>query len=77
MATRNQQLKINGREVPTVSNQMIFDLTDFDLGVPVEEPKKKLQECECGAWATGIEDFMHGHSDYCPVHEDKTPLIYR
>ena len=70
------RLRINGRPVPTVGKQMLFDLSEFDFGVPVEpSPEKKPQKCECGSWAIGVQDFMPGHSDYCPVHEDKTPVM--
>lgn len=71
-----RKLKINGRYIPIVSSQMIFDFSDLDMYVtPPELPKKKdWQKCECGAWAVGVEKFMPGHSEYCPVNENKTPI---
>jgi len=75
-----RQLRINGRPVQTMCNQMLIDLTDFDFGVPLPTPpqypkkKRELQKCVCGAEAIGVKKFMAGHSDWCEVHEDKTPI---
>lgn len=72
-----RKLRINGREVPVLGNQMIFDLSDIDLGAMVEdEPKPRAKlKCDCGARAVGCQDYMAGHATDCPVHEDKTPIM--
>jgi hypothetical protein len=54
----------------------IFDLSEFDFGIPVveEEVKPKKPKCVCGSWAIGVEPYMTGHDEDCEVHEDKTPI---
>lgn len=72
-----RKLKFNGRPVSTICGQMSFyDFPDFDVQVETSsKSKKELQKCECGAQAIGIQKFMPGHAEYCPVNEDKTPII--
>lgn len=79
-----RKLKYNGRPVKVVCNQVI-DFDELDFGVLVPEPRitapmyvcpaRQKPKCECGAEAIGVKKYMSGHSDYCPVHEDKTPTI--
>lgn len=71
------KLKINGREVPVVANQMVFDFSDIDLGVLVEDTPRKRErpKCVCGSRSIGIQDYMMGHDRDCPVHEDRTPVM--
>lgn len=74
----SQRLRINRRVVPVIANQMIFDLSDEDLGVLVEEekPKRIRPKCECGSWAVGVQNYMAGHGEYCPVNENCTPVMW-
>lgn len=51
---------------------MIFQGFDFDFLPP--PPLKPRPKCTCGAWAVGYKPYMVGHSDYCDVHHDKTPV---
>ena len=81
MTQETRKLRINGRPVPTVCNQMVFsfDFSDLDLGVPLPTPpqfpkKMKRPKCECGAKKCGYKDYMRGHADWCEVHMDKTPV---
>lgn len=56
-----------------------FDLSDFDMAVPVEDEKpmlKKRPKCNCGSVHVGCKPYMAGHDKDCPVHEDKTPISY-
>lgn len=40
------------------------------------QPKARVKpRCECGSWAIGVNNYMPGHSSYCPVSDDKTPWI--
>jgi len=67
--TLARKLKINKKEMTTIGNQIIFDL-DFNL---YDEPiTRKVSKSECGSWAIGVQDYMKGHSEFCPVHEDRT-----
>lgn len=64
------RIRFNGRPARVVCGQMI----DF---LELELPPAKLKQrpkCTCGAHALGYQPYMAGHSDYCDVHEDKTPI---
>lgn len=74
------RLSLNGKLVPMVSNQWDLDLDWPETTQPIipdyvpevlEQPK-----CECGAEICGIKPYMKGHSDWCPISENRTPLIY-
>lgn len=72
-----RKLRINGRTVPVIMG--IFDLSDFDLGVLVPDPKpalKKRPKCTCGSVYVGCQPYMAGHDKDCDVHEDKTPVTH-
>lgn len=72
-----RKLKINGRTVPVMGG--FFDLSDFDLAVPVDPPKvalKKRPKCNCGSVYVGCKPYMAGHDKDCEVHEDKTPVSH-
>lgn len=68
-----RSLRLNGRPVRVVGNQMIEEFFDFDVGEP-PKPKKARPKCVCGAQAAGYKPYMAGHSKWCDVHEDKTPV---
>jgi len=82
-----KKLRINGREVMTVGNQIIWELPDIELDettdpmFPVmEEPAPEVKvrtkpKCICGSRSIGIGDYMTGHDKDCEVHEDKTPVL--
>lgn len=71
----------------TIGNQLIWDIDPFEnleevtqpIQVPLdlvnEKPARVKPHCECGAQACGIEPYMQGHSNYCPVHHDNTPVM--
>lgn len=82
--TLQKKLKLNGREVNVMANQMIFDwdFSGLNMGEEKEEcieatppAWRKRPECVCGAKHTNIQPYMRGHSDWCEVHEDKTPWL--
>ena len=69
---RAPRISLNGRPVRVVCGQMV-DFLDFDFSLP-PAPKLKRPKCTCGAQAVGYKPYMVGHSDYCDVHHDKTPI---
>lgn len=84
--TQPKKLRLNGREMNVISNQIVFDF-DFDLLgnlSPQAEPTtaaepgfmpRQKPTCSCGAKHNKIEPYMMGHSTWCDVHEDKTPVM--
>lgn len=69
------KLKLNGRQVPIVASQYVFEFDEQDFAV-VEPPKKRERpRCICGSRSIGIQDYMTGHDDDCPVNENRTPVM--
>ena len=66
-----RSLKFNGRPVRVVCGQMV-DFLDIDFSLM---PLKKRPKCVCGAQAVGVRPYAPGHSDYCDVNENKTPVM--
>lgn len=79
-----KKLRLNGKEVDVIGNQIVFDF-DFDIlgnageqAEPLPEPVFKPRQkpvCNCGAKHVKIQPYMQGHSDWCDVHESKTPVM--
>ena len=75
-----KKLRLNGHEVSTIGSQLIwdFELPDGDSDARdtlSEEEVRPRALCDCGAQHVGIQPYVHGHSEWCQVHEDKTPVM--
>jgi hypothetical protein len=56
-----QTIRANPAPPQTIQDEILPDIEPL--------PEYVLPSCECGAKSVGYEDYMPGHSSWCPVRE--------